>query len=132
MRKIASLIAVATALVALSPTPASAFVTLIVATYDSQATKTYATPVVIAPRGGPLTFWNQDIQVHNVTSDATGPSTQPWCRFFDAGACPLFWSPMTDLGQTSAVLGTENASSGETYGFHCVYHPSVRATLIVA
>jgi hypothetical protein len=62
----------------------------------------------------------------------SGPDWQPWCKFFGVGACPLFWSPVTDAaGHQSTVLGTENAESGQLYTFHCVVHPQITATLLV-
>jgi hypothetical protein len=121
----------ALACAAFAGTPARAAVTYIAAGGGSQSSGTYATPVVFAPVGGPLTFLNGDVQSHNVVSDATGPSTQPWCGFFAPGACPLVWSPVTDAGfRTNPVRGLENAAAGATYAVHCVIHPQLRGTLV--
>jgi plastocyanin len=129
-RKMLTLLVLAAAVTA--SVPAEAAVNLVVAGPGSQATQSYVTPVVVTTVGGPLTFRNQDVQTHNVTSDAVGPDSQPWCEFFAAGGCPLFWSPSTDAGgRESQVGGLENAEAGETYGFHCVIHPQVRGTLVV-
>jgi hypothetical protein len=133
MKKIA-LLAAATSIVVLHAVPARAFVSIIVAGPGSLTAKSYATPVVVAPKGVPVTFNNQDfVASHNVTSDETGPDTQPWCRFFAAGACPLFWSPVAQIGgyELLNVYGIENAESGRAYTYHCVIYPSITGRLVI-
>lgn len=90
----------------------------------------FTTPVVVTPVGGPLTFLNGDVQPHGVSSDAIGPDTNAWCRFFASGGCPLFWAPVADAGfRTSLVQGLSQLSSGSQYGFHCTLHPNMRGIL---
>lgn len=116
---------------ALGMSPARAAVTLIAAGPGSQATGSYATPLVVAQVAGTLTFLNQDVQPHGIFSAEAGPSTQSWCRFFASDHCPLLWAPVTDAGgRTTLVRGLGNTTQGSSYSLNCIVHPSMRATLI--
>jgi hypothetical protein len=104
----------------------------LVADGESRTVGSYTTPVVVAPVGGPLALTNLDIlgEVHNVVSDAFGPDTQPWCRFYAVGRCPLLWSPPTDNSRSSLVRGLENTQSQVQYLLHCTIYPEIRGILI--
>jgi hypothetical protein len=135
MNKKLGLLAAAAALVLMPSAPSHAAVNTIVAVYSSQLTNSFATPVVVAARAaGPVTLLNEDLQPHNVASDAIGPDTQPWCQFYATGACPLFRAPVTDAaGHQSTVRGLENAEAGISYAFHCELYPDspMPGTLLV-
>jgi len=119
-------------MLAFSSHPAGAAVENLVAAPGVRTIGYFATPLVVAPIGGPVTFTNQDIQPHGVASDAFGASSQPWCGFFAANKCPLLWAPVTDAGgRTSPVQGLANTASGTQYGLHCTLHANMRATLLV-
>jgi plastocyanin len=95
----------------------------------------YATPVVVAPVGGPLEFVNGDIQPHNVIATdhflakKTAKKTE-WCKGYPKKKCPLFWSVTVGLGGTAEVLGLENTESGQQYPFFCSLHPGMTGTLV--
>jgi hypothetical protein len=76
---------------------------------------------------------NLDIASHDVRSDDPGPDTQPWCTQlnFPAGRCPLFFTGLIGLGQTTPVLGLENLEPGRNYDFHCSLHSWMKGTLVV-
>jgi plastocyanin len=91
---------------------------------------TYYTPAAVAEKDGTVTLVNADIQLHDVVAvDAYGPQTQPWCTSYPLGKCPLFWTPLVALGQTTELQGTENLTPGETYKFKCSIHPWMQGTL---
>ena len=95
----------------------------------------FATPVAVAPVGGPLTFVNGDIQPHNViaTSDflpkKVAKKTE-WCKNYGKTKCPIFWSATVGLGGQAPVLGLENIESGAQYEFFCSVHPGMKGTLV--
>ena len=96
----------------------------------------YATPVIVTPRNGKVSYTNIDLVRHDVVQDprtdgVAGPSTKPWCGRFPTGKCPVFWTPLMGLGQTTAVRGLDNVKSGKTYTFYCTLHPGMRGRLIV-
>jgi plastocyanin len=111
--------------------PAHADGSPIFASSGDRNANSFTTPVVVTPVGGPVTFLNGDVQPHGVSADATGPSTNSWCPFFESGKCPLFWAPVTDAGfRQSNVKGLAQLVSGQQYGFHCTLHPNMRGSLI--
>ncbi len=96
----------------------------------------YASTLVLAQRGAKITYYNFDIEKHNVVQDvhADGVSSkkkQKWCADFPKGDCPLFWSKLIGLGETP-VLGLENVEPGEVYTFYCTVHPGMKGRLLAA
>ena len=96
----------------------------------------YLTPVIVASRGGEVSYTNIDLVRHDVVQDpradgVAGPDNQPWCGRFAAGKCPVFWTPLIGLGQTTAVKGLDNIKPGTTYSFYCSLHPGMRGRLLV-
>lgn len=103
---------------------------VVVAQPGSFATS-YTTRVTTARKGGSLTFVNGDLQPHDVVAYGhVGPDGQPWCGKYPEGKCPLFWSELIGVGQTTPVLGLEHLEPGASYTFYCTIHPSMRGTLI--
>lgn len=93
----------------------------------------YAPPVVAVRKGGSLTYVNADVAPHDVvTDDVYGPDDQPWCRNYPLNRCPLIWSNLISLGNSTPVLGLENVTPGATYAFTCSLHPNMRGTLVVS
>jgi len=95
----------------------------------------YLTPVVVTRQGGPVSYTNIDIVRHNVVQDVRadhvhGPSTASWCRQFRKRQCPLFWTPLIGLGQSTSVRGLGHTKPG-TYSFYCTIHPGMKGTLVV-
>jgi FtsP/CotA-like multicopper oxidase with cupredoxin domain len=80
--------------------------------------KGYATKVVTISQGGTLNVVNLDTVEHTVTADAVGKSGSP---LFDRWVQP---------GRTETVSAASKLAAG-TYTFHCTFHPSMTATLIV-
>lgn len=96
----------------------------------------YATPVMTVQSGGELSYANLDIVQHDVVHDvaADGIASKKkdkWCRSFDKGECPLFWSARAGLGDVVSVQGLENLKSGEIYTFFCTLHPGMKGRLVV-
>jgi len=73
----------------------------------------YLTPVVVMPKGSPLTYANGDIVQHDVVGDNG-----------------QFRSKLIGLGETAPVEGAEKLQVG-AYGFFCSVHPGMRGTLVV-
>ena len=102
----------------------------------------YATPVVVISKGEELTYTNFDVEKHDVVQDVEadgfgGPKKMPWCKEekghehgHDHG-CPVFWSDLIGLQQTTKVLGLQNVKPGTTYSFMCTLHHGMKGTLIV-
>jgi plastocyanin len=121
----------ALAIAAASFVPAHADGTTIFASSGDRSINSFTTPVAVVAVGDNLTFLNGDVQPHGLASDAVGAQDRPWCGFFDAGQCPLFWAAVTDAGfRSNPVKGTDQLVAGQTYGFHCTVHPNMRGTLI--
>ena len=94
----------------------------------------YATALVTVQKGAEITYYNFDIEKHNVVqdTDADGASSKkkmPWCRDFPKGHCPIFWSELIGLGETP-VLGLENVEVGKVYSFLCTLHPGMKGRLV--
>jgi polyvinyl alcohol dehydrogenase (cytochrome) len=80
----------------------------------------YATPVASTRKGGPLSFVNLDVVLHDVTSDQKGPD-----------GTPLFRSKLIGLGESAPIEGLDKVEPGKQYGFFCSVHPGMRGTLAV-
>ena len=105
----------------------------------------YATPVVVVTAGEEASFINIDIEMHDVVQDVAtdGVSSKkrmPWCKKMKKGhgahshghgGCPIFWTPLISLGETTPIYGLENVKSGETYTFLCTIHHGMTGTLVV-
>lgn len=94
----------------------------------------YATPVVVVQPGAAITYYNFDIEKHNVVQDAiadgvSSKKKQPWCRDFPKGKCPVFWSKLIGLGE-APMLGLENVQPGQVYTFYCTLHPGMKGRLV--
>ena len=96
----------------------------------------FATPVVVAPVGGPVTFVNTDTIPHNIQADGVflpkkKAKKTDWCNLFPKKECPIFYSDAIGQGQTVDVQGLENTESGKQYPFMCLLHPNMKGTLVV-
>ncbi len=94
----------------------------------------YATPLVLVQSGSPTTYYNFDIEKHNVVQNAiedgvAGPKKQPWCRDFPRKKCPVFWTKLIGLGETP-VKGLESVEPGTIYTFYCTIHPGMEGRLL--
>ena len=94
----------------------------------------YATPLVVVEPGAEISYYNFDIEKHNVVQDAIADGVyskkkQPWCRDFPKGKCPVFWSKMIGLGDTP-IKGLENVEPGQLYTFYCTLHPGMKGRLV--
>jgi len=94
----------------------------------------YATAAVAVQPGAEITYYNFDIEKHNVVQDpvADGIASskkQKWCRDFPKKLCPVFWSELTGLGEVP-VLGLENVEPGQVYTFYCTLHTSMKGRLV--
>ena len=97
----------------------------------------YVTPAMTVQSGGELTYANFDIVQHDVVHDTeadgiVNKKKDPWCKMFNKGQCPLFWSPRAGLGDVVEVLGLKNVKAGEVYTFFCTLHPGMKGTIVVA
>ena len=120
---------------------------------------TYLPPVAIARARNDLMLVNADPARHDVLAaehyapvqcpDEPGmcpEGTPVWCLPQDPsaewnavtnllpyppGECPLFWSALIGIAESTPVLGTEYLQPGELYPFTCSIHPWMNATLYV-
>lgn len=97
----------------------------------------YLTPAMVVQRGGELTYANFDIVQHDVVHDVkedgvANKKKDKWCKGFDKGTCPLFWSARAGLGETVPVQGLKNLKTGEIYTFFCTLHPGMKGKILVA
>ena len=103
----------------------------------------YMTPVLLVEKGGDLTYANFDILkhdvVHDVETDGFGTKKKmPWCEqkeddhghHHHSTACPVFWSKLTGLGETTEILGLKHLKPGRIYTFFCTLHHGMKGTLI--
>ncbi|MDQ3963727.1 MAG: plastocyanin/azurin family copper-binding protein [Actinomycetota bacterium] len=103
----------------------------------------YATPVIVAERGEEITFTNLDLEKHNVVQDVAidgkgSKKRMPWCEKPKSDGhehhdteCPIFWSKLIGLAETTPILGLDNVKSGEIYSFFCTLHHGMKGKLIV-
>lgn len=80
----------------------------------------YATPVMTASKGGPLSFANFDVVQHDVVAKDLGPDGKP-----------LFRSKLIGLAEQAPVEGLDRVESGKQYAFYCSIHPGMQGTLSV-
>ncbi len=96
----------------------------------------FATPVVVMPAGEGITFSNLDAAPHNFVAldlflKKKAAKKARWCREYDKGKCPLFWSPQIGTGESTEVEGVDRLASGQ-YAFFCSLHPnSMKGTLVI-
>ncbi|MDQ1694746.1 MAG: hypothetical protein QOJ03_99 [Frankiaceae bacterium] len=95
----------------------------------------YLTPEIVMQRGGTLKYANFDVVRHNVVQDVAADHKSlrkkaKWCRQFKRGKCPLFWSPLIGVTQSTTVLGVSHLRAG-TYSFYCTLHPGMKGKLLV-
>lgn len=129
-RKITLALAALALMAAVTPAQASAQV---VANGPAAHLSGFATQVVVASKSAPLTYLNGDpLFQHNVEATSTfGPDTNYWCGLYALGRCPLFWSPLIGVGQTT-VDGLAQAVVGRAYAFKCAPHPWMTGLLVIA
>jgi hypothetical protein len=60
-----------------------------------------------------------------------GKGKDPWCTRFAKGKCPVFWTPLLGLGESTDLKGLKNTVAGRNYTFYCSLHPGMRGTLAV-
>ena len=96
----------------------------------------YLTRVMVASKStGKVLYTNLDVVRHDVVQDprtdgVAGSGKDPWCKRFK-GKCPVFWTPLLGLGETTELQGLKNTQAGRTYTFYCSLHPGMRGTLAV-
>jgi polyvinyl alcohol dehydrogenase (cytochrome) len=95
----------------------------------------YLTPQIVVQSGGTLQYANFDLVRHNVVQDVAADHKSlkkkaKWCKQFNRGKCPLFWSPLIGLSQSTEVLGISHLKPG-TYSFFCTLHPGMKGKLLV-
>lgn len=100
----------------------------------------YLTPVVTVAKGDTLSFSSLDLERHDFVQDVAvdgfgGPKKMPWCatghHHGHGQPCPVFWSKLIGLGESTEVLGLKNLESGKTYSFFCSLHHGMKGKLVV-
>lgn len=107
-----------------------------VATVPGSFMAGFVPPAVVIAEGEAITYSNADIAPHNfVAADAFLPKKAAkkakWCSSYDAGRCPLFWSPTIGTGESTEVSGLERLVAGDQFPFLCTLHPNMKGTLVV-
>jgi hypothetical protein len=96
----------------------------------------YATKLMVASKSyGKVLYTNLDVVRHDVIQDprtdgVASKGKDPWCKRFK-GKCPVFWTPLLGLGETTDLQGLKNTEAGKTYTFYCSLHPGMRGSLAV-
>ena len=123
--------ALAAAAVLALPGPAHAAVA---AAGPSASSLGFATPVVFAPVGVEVTFFNGDFVDHTLTSEALLPKKvarkTARCKSFGAKRCPLFDSGNVSTGMANELDGLDRIVAGTEYPFACRIHSGMTGTLI--
>jgi polyvinyl alcohol dehydrogenase (cytochrome) len=97
----------------------------------------YLTPQMVASKGtGKVIYTNLDVVRHDVVQDVRNDGVaskgkDPWCKKFAKGKCPVFWTPLLGLGESTDLQGLKNTQAGKTYTFFCSLHPGMRGSLAV-
>ena len=129
-----ALAAAASLAVVATPTPAHA---VVAAAGPGAFAAGFATPVVVAPSGGPVTFVNSDLADHTLTAtDAKLPrrvaKKTSWCRSYSVRSCPLFTTGVVGSQSSGDVEGLKRIKPGKQYAFKCEIHGSMTGTLVAA
>lgn len=97
----------------------------------------YLTPALVLSKSlGRVVYTNLDVVRHDVVQDVrtdgvASNGKDPWCKQFATGKCPVFWTPLLGLGESTDLRGLSNTVSGKSYSFYCSLHPGMRGTLAV-
>jgi plastocyanin len=91
--------------------------------------------MVASKSAGKVLYTNLDVVRHDVVQDPrtdglASNGKDPWCKRFK-GKCPVFWTPLLGLGETTELKGLKNTQPGKTYTFYCSLHPGMRGSLAV-
>ncbi len=127
----------AAALLALTAGPWSGSATATDVPYVSGpggAFSNYTVPAIVIRAGDTITYTNVDVAPHDIVAEtAIGPD-EPWCAQagFKPGQCPLVWSPLVGLGQSTAVYGLNNLKPGDQVVFKCTLHANMQGTIFVS
>ena len=70
------------------------------------------------------------VAIKIIAPGLAGSGKDPWCKRFK-GKCPVFWTPLLGLGETTELKGLQNTQPGRTYTFYCSLHPGMRGSLAV-
>lgn len=97
----------------------------------------FATRVVVAPVGGPVTFVNGDVTDHTLTaSEAYLPKKvakrTAHCKGYPKKSCPLFTTGSVGNGDSAEVQGLDRIVAGQQYAFKCEIHSGMTGTLVAA
>ena len=105
----------------------------------------YLTPVVVVQKGDSLTFSSFDLEQHDFVQDTQtdgfgGSPKMPWCKKVvqhhgdheHGEECPVFWTKLIGLGQSTDVKGIDQVKPGTVYSFLCTIHPGMKGKLVVA
>ncbi len=100
--------------------------------------------MIVVEVGEEVTFTNLDTDLHDVVQDTEtdgfgAKKMMRWCepsasrghKHGKAKDCPLFWSGLIGLGDTTRILGLDNVESGKTYSSFCSRHHGMKGQLIV-
>lgn len=93
----------------------------------------WTVPKLVVRPNDRVTYYNIDAFQHDVVSiDVYGPDTD-WCvsAGFAPGTCPLIWSPLIGVGQSTKVYGFENVSPGQRIPFVCTIHGAMKGEVVV-
>ncbi len=108
---------------------------VVAATAPGSSVAGYATRAVVAPVGGPVTFFNGDVVDHTLTAfnsylPKRAARKASWCRGYSLRRCPLFTTGSVNSGESAEVQGLEHVKPGRQYEFYCQIHSGMRGTLV--